>query len=424
MLWLQSYTILRSISYSHLPAKRLSRREPPHLTLAPVQSPTSSITRTNLLHCSSILFFLSFLKTSTLIILYLVPLFFYPSVRHHVSIKSFFSLLLYQVLPTNTDSSKSRNQPSPCLDYHASWFCNLMGGSSITQYRASVGSFYSVSLRISTMHMSFINCENIYPILLIYYHGIDGVLPALMLLAIFNYRHGHHSPDPSQIPLAHSSGNKSTTSDLLKKSLVIPIVTVSNIPTTAYLMHSFLSDLLLLLCDDVHPNPGPTLQGNSTNISIVHNNICSLQNKRDNVEAELSNFDIIALSETWLYKDFPSDMISIKGYQKPVRLDRPSDTQNHHGGVAIYVKDHLYCKQRPDLKIPGLESVWIETKINQEPLLKGCIYRPPDKLVHYWDVIDDSIKLALSTPYKTIMLGDLNKDCLTSPDKHVQRKWI
>ena len=295
-----------------------------------------------------------------------------------------------------------------------------MGGSSIAQYRASVGAFYSVSLRISTMHMSFINCENIYPILLIHYHGVEGVLPALMLLVILNYSHRPNVTDPSQIPVTHSSRNKIVTSNLLE-SLVIPIVTISNVLIMTYLMHSLFLVLLLLLSGDVHPNPGPTFQGNSTNISIVHNNICSLQNKRDNVEAELSNFDIIALSETWLYEEFPSDKISIKGYHQPVRLDRPSNTQYHHGGVAIYVKDHLYCKHRPDLNVPGLESVWIETKINQDPLLIGCIYRSPEKLVYYWDLIDESIKLALSTPHKTIILGDFNEDCLPSPDIHIQR---
>ena len=37
-----------------------------------------------------------------------------------------------------------------------------------------------------------------------------------------------------------------------------------------------------------------------------------------------------------------------------------------HGGVAIYVKNNLFCKPRPDLQVNGLEAVWVETKINQE----------------------------------------------------------
>ena len=30
------------------------------------------------------------------------------------------------------------------------------------------------------------------------------------------------------------------------------------------------------------------------------------------------------------------------------------------GGVIIYVRDTLFCKRRPDLKIQGLESTWVD----------------------------------------------------------------
>ena len=278
-----------------------------------------------------------------------------------------------------------------------------MGGINIAQYRASVGLFHSVSLRISTLHLSFINIENICPFLLLYCHGTNGVLPALLLIVV-NYRRPVTDYFfPSQTPRTCIHQYKTCAGPLTSLSLT-------------YSMYVFLSLLLLLLCGDVHPNPGPLIHDNY--ISIVHNNICSLQNKRDYVEAELTNFDIIALSETWLYDSFPSDKLTIRGYHPPVRYDRPD---SHHGGVAIYVKDHPYCKHRPDLNVPDLEAVWIETRLNQEPLLIGCMYRSPEKLVSYWDLIDDSINLALSYPYKAVILGDFNQDCLNTPHRHVQR---
>ena len=269
------------------------------------------------------------------------------------------------------------------------------------------------------MHLSFINHGNIIPFLLLHYHGDDGVLPALLLLVIIKYTHRNDAPDPSHITASFTSETSKVLSHSMKSVFISTLVIIS-FSTMINLIHSFLVSLLLL-CGDVHPNPGPTLQVNNTNISIVHNNICSLQNKRNIVEAELTSFDIIALTETWLYNDFPSDRIAIKGYHPPIRFDRPSDTQYHHGGVAIYVKDHLYCKHRPEFNVPGLEAVWIETKINQDPLLIGCIYRSPEKLVYYWDLIDESIKLALSTPHKTMIFGDFNEDCLSIPGAHVQR---
>ena len=177
--------------------------------------------------------------------------------------------------------------------------------------------------------------------------------------------------------------------------------------------------LLLILCGDVHPNPGPPNPEPTHSISIVHNNICSLQQKVPYVEAELTNFDIITLSETWLHDQFPKEKLDIKGYQPIIRLDR---SDSAHGGVAIYVRDNLYCKHRPDLNVPYLEAVWIETKLNQEPLLVGCFYKSTRELVSYFDLIDESIRLALSTRHKVIILGGFNSDCLGNTHRHIHNE--
>ena len=50
---------------------------------------------------------------------------------------------------------------------------------------------------------------------------------------------------------------------------------------------------------------------------------------------ELSNFNVIALSETWLSPDIQDDKIIFQNYQKPFRKDRPD---NANGCVIIYVK--------------------------------------------------------------------------------------
>ena len=92
--------------------------------------------------------------------------------------------------------------------------------------------------------------------------------------------------------------------------------------------------LLLLCCGDVHPNPGP-----ENNLKIAHLNVCSLRDKIDIVKAELNNFDVICISETWLRKDDVGNVV-IPGYHTPVRKDR----MTRGGGVAIYVKECLFHK--------------------------------------------------------------------------------
>ena len=63
------------------------------------------------------------------------------------------------------------------------------------------------------------------------------------------------------------------------------------------------------------------------------------------------------------------------------RKDRPG------GGVIIYVRDTLFCKQRPDLEIQGLESTWVEIQIKSKKVLVGGFYRPPNSSPDYFDLI-------------------------------------
>ena len=73
--------------------------------------------------------------------------------------------------------------------------------------------------------------------------------------------------------------------------------------------------MLIVMCGDVQPNPGPT--SNYADISVSHSNIRSLKgkNKMTSIQAELvSKFDIITLSETWLTEQDSSDDFLIPGY--------------------------------------------------------------------------------------------------------------
>ena len=95
----------------------------------------------------------------------------------------------------------------------------------------------------------------------------------------------------------------------------------------------------------------------------MHVNVRSLGNKLDLFEAESKHFDIITLSETWLSKRDNNNELHLSHFHPPVRQNR---AVSPHGGVAIYVRNNLYCKPRPDLHVNNREAVWIDTKLNQE----------------------------------------------------------
>ena len=168
------------------------------------------------------------------------------------------------------------------------------------------------------------------------------------------------------------------------------------------------SSLLLILSGDIHENPGPLSFIPCEKLSLMHLNICSLRKYRDALEVETvrNNFDIITLSETWLNQQICNENILLPGYNLPIRLDR----DDGFAGVATYVKSSLVCKQRPDMTIAGLEALWVETKIGQKVLLVGCFYRPPRSPVQYWRLIDESIKKAVNSPHRFVILGDFNDD--------------
>ena len=106
-------------------------------------------------------------------------------------------------------------------------------------------------------------------------------------------------------------------------------------------------------------------------------------------------------------------------YHPPMRKDRPT----RGGGVAIYVKESIYYKRRPDLELPGLEAVWAQVTVKNKSYLVGTFYRS-DTCLHYWELIDNSIALAIDTNINVIALGDFNINLLNRIDPTVENLKI
>ena len=104
------------------------------------------------------------------------------------------------------------------------------------------------------------------------------------------------------------------------------------------------------------------------NVSIVSFKTYNLFNKAFNtrLSTELSDFDILAFSETWLHTNIQTADLLIPDFQPPERKDRTAD---RHGGVMIYVKDTLFYKRRHDLEPRNLECIWIEIQLNHTRVL-------------------------------------------------------
>ena len=68
---------------------------------------------------------------------------------------------------------------------------------------------------------------------------------------------------------------------------------------------------------------------------FIHLNVRSLLPNIEQIYLEFNNFDIIALTETFLSEDISDESLQLNDYYSPFRLDR----NRHGGGICIYVKN-------------------------------------------------------------------------------------
>ena len=158
---------------------------------------------------------------------------------------------------------------------------------------------------------------------------------------------------------------------------------------------------LLIRSGDIELNPGPNLlESESDSItmdyvsiskyfSIVHYNIQSVSNKIDLIGAEISNFSVICLTETWLNDHTANDSISLDWY-KFYRLDRGGD---NHGGLCVYTKDNVFSRRRNDLELPNIESFG----------LKSLFIIENSSLVHFTDLQILLPKLCLLSNIQSVL---------------------
>ena len=205
------------------------------------------------------------------------------------------------------------------------------------------------------------------------------------------------------------------------------------IVTCLYAIESALWLNILLLCSgDVHLNPGPLSTSSSDNsissasstmsatifsslntshnLSFVHYNVQSILPKLEILHAELFEFDILAVTETWLSPTDDSDDLLLQSYNRPERKDRVDDS---HGGVILYIKEGIHYKRRKDLEIRGIESIWVELANKHKRILFGLFYRPPGSSINYYSDIENSLNLAVDTDISDIIVtGDFNFNVL------------
>ena len=58
--------------------------------------------------------------------------------------------------------------------------------------------------------------------------------------------------------------------------------------------------------------------------------------------------------------------------------------------------------------------LWLQIRLKSRPLYIGCLYRPPDEKVQYWNVLDDTLEGLEGE--ELVLMGDLNVDTMSNSD--------
>ncbi len=159
-------------------------------------------------------------------------------------------------------------------------------------------------------------------------------------------------------------------------------------------------DNILLLSGDIETNPGP-VDNIKQCLSIIHQNIRSVRNKLDYIKDNLTDFDIICLTETHLSVDYPNTNLMIDTFDKIFRKDNTS----HSGGLLVYAASHLIPKRIIELETILPESIWVEIKDRSKSFLICTVYRPPHMAVEFWDRLNISIEQASEITNNIVILG-------------------
>lgn len=142
----------------------------------------------------------------------------------------------------------------------------------------------------------------------------------------------------------------------------------------------------------------------SKSLKMAHVNVRSLMNKFYQVKDFIlqENYDIFAISETWLSNEIADNLISIRGYNL-FRKDRGS----RGGGVCIYVKNSFKCCLIDSTN--SIEQLWINFKVSEERIAIGVVYRPPNTNYKLFiDELEQSCTNSLSFCDKIYCFGDNN----------------
>ena len=146
---------------------------------------------------------------------------------------------------------------------------------------------------------------------------------------------------------------------------------------------------------------------NTNRLILEHLNINSIVGKFDHLKVLMeNNIDILVLTESKIDPSFPNAQFRIDRFSAPVRLDR----NRFGGGVLIYVREDIPCKQLTKRILPdNIEGIFVEINLRKTKWFLFGGYRPPQQQAEYFlKHVNYALDTYRQTFDKFLLVGDFN----------------
>ena len=148
---------------------------------------------------------------------------------------------------------------------------------------------------------------------------------------------------------------------------------------------------------------------NINRLVIGQININSIRHKFDCLKTIVrENIDILVITETKLNDSFPTIQFAIEGYALPFRYDRKNA---EGGGVLVYVREDIPCKEIKDPSTENLEGITIEINLRKTKwLLFGGYNNNKVNIDNFLGDLGSIIDRNMSKLENFLIVGDFNSE--------------
>ena len=127
--------------------------------------------------------------------------------------------------------------------------------------------------------------------------------------------------------------------------------------------------------------------------------------------ARVSEFSIIAFTETWLSESFSSSEL-FSGDYSVFRCDRDYERLNcqRGGGTLIAVESGIAAKQLKGSVNYHYEDLWVSLRFKNDTVILGTVYFPPNSHIELYQDFVDTLELhkSLNDGARFLICGDFN----------------